>query len=138
MDGRPQQDRSGRREALRCPAETKRNDRVFSAKRQMSDWEHEAFQTENAPGVGNANFTIISKDKMGKPFVPSVFGEGASRVPDASPGKSALGKGWGLGGKGATERRPAEPCLLGDKGALRASTAEQRGVFPLKKKRNES
>ena len=30
------------------------------------------------------------------------------------------------------------PCPLGDAGALRTSTAEQRGFFPLKTKGNES
>ena len=67
---------------------------------------------------------------------------GAPRVPAFSPGKSALGKGWGAWGKddenafsrsaakrlgppapAATERRPAGPCPF--EGALRASTAER-------------
>ena len=46
-----------------------------------------------------------------------------------SPVMARGGRGGALGGMGATERRPAGPCPLGDAGVLQVPTAE-RGAFP--------
>ena len=56
-----------------------------------------------------------------------------SRLPCILPDKSALGRGWGVWGRRGTPPAlaegfpfpPAGPRLLGDTGALRASTAER-------------
>ena len=66
-----------------------------------------------------------------------------SRLPPTLLNKSALGRGWGTGGKGepcehrqqrATERRPGGLCPLRRR-KLRASTAERGAPLPPNRKR---
>ena len=50
-----------------------------------------------------------------------------------TPFLASLRKGWALFAASSDPTGGRRPCPLGDAGALRASTAEQRGFFPLKK-----
>ena len=94
-------------------------------------------------GSVNANLQTISMDNPSRPYTRRLLlGRECLASLTLPPVKARWGRDGGLGGKGATERRPAGPCLLGDKGALRASTAEQpapalaEGALPPKQATN--
>ena len=54
-----------------------------------------------------------------------------------TPFRASLRKGWALFAASSDPTGGRRPCPSGDAGALRTSTAEQRGSFPLKTKHNE-
>ena len=79
-----------------------RNDRPYGLKRT-------AFQTENAPGPVNTNFTNNSIDRINRLYTRHLsLVAKLSRIPDSSPIK-APGEGMGgLGGKGKTSRASSD------------------------------
>ena len=79
-----------------------RNDRPYGLKRF-------AYQTEKALGSVTLILQIISIYKAITIRAQLAIEAGLPRVPDSSPGKSALGKGWGAWGEGEPLPRRRRP-----------------------------
>ena len=95
-----------------------RNDRPYGLKRT-------AFQTENAPGPVNTNFTNNSIDRINRLYTRHLsLVAKPSRIPDSSPIKARWGRDGGLGGKDYQNAFPSE--RLGQ--AVPVATKEATGI----------